>query len=157
MIYSTDDYNSNNTKKNFQTIVENKSENDYFFEFIQDEQNMRDIFSNFAGYDHENNELYYEKSPEKNEEKFVNFVKISTFCLHCKQIFFKNKLHNHLCSECSKHKSKLFVSFPSIQISEISAASTFQFSIPSFPEIHVYFVETDVFIIKFKTSIIDLC
>ncbi len=63
---------------------------------------------NFAEYDDQENELYYEKfsiNSKKKYETFANFVKIETSCFQCKKVFSsKNKLHKYLKTKC-KSKS----------------------------------------------------
>jgi hypothetical protein len=55
---------------------------------------------NFAEYDEQDNELYYEKITIDSKNKyeiFVEFVKIEISCITCKKVFsFRNKLHKHL-------------------------------------------------------------
>jgi hypothetical protein len=59
---------------------------------------------NFVEFDDQKNELYYEKitvNSKKKYETFAEFVEIEIFCIICKKIFsFRNKLHNHLKSNC---------------------------------------------------------
>jgi hypothetical protein len=58
---------------------------------------------NFAEYNDQENELYYEKfaiNSKKKYEIFAKFVEIEVLCITCKKVFsFKNKLHKHL-KEC---------------------------------------------------------
>ncbi len=73
---------------------------------------------NFAEYDDQNNELYYEEITvnfEKKYETFAEFVEIEAFYIKCKKIFsFKNKLHKHFKKSCKviefKKEGKLEIS-----------------------------------------------
>jgi hypothetical protein len=64
---------------------------------------------NFAEYDEQSNELYYEEvtiDSENKYETFVEFVEIEVSCINCKKTFsFRNKLHKHLKKDCKTIKS----------------------------------------------------
>ncbi len=73
----------------------------------------KDVSINFAEYDDQENELYYEEFSINSKEKyetFANFVRIEASCLQCKKVFSsRNKLHKHLKTKCklkSVNKSK---------------------------------------------------
>ena len=97
--------NRQNKQKTYQTTVENE-END------QSMKHENTISINFAEYDKNDNELYYEKQTvAKNDfdEIFIDFVDLETRCKHCRKIFsFNNKLHFHLRHEqCIKKINKI--------------------------------------------------
>jgi hypothetical protein len=67
---------------------------------------------NFAEYDEQDNELYYEEAAIDSEEKyetFAEFVEIETSCITCKKVFSsRNKLHKHLKNCKSAIKTERF-------------------------------------------------
>jgi predicted nucleic-acid-binding Zn-ribbon protein len=85
-------------------------------------QNLN-VSINFAEYDEQNNELYYEEVTMKSENKyetFAEFVEIKVFCIKCKTMFsFKNKLHKHLKMSCKAIKSTQFYQKKSVKSTKI--------------------------------------
>ncbi len=79
------------------------------------EGNDSDAFQ-FAAQDGAGNELYYGDAVEPQEEPFVGFVGIETFCRHCNESFpSKTRLHKHLktgCGAAEKNKD----STPSVSV-----------------------------------------
>jgi hypothetical protein len=76
-------------------------ENEYKEKYSQKNRDQElNVSINFAEYDDQENELYYEESTINSEEKyeiFAEFVEIEASCITCKKIFsFKNKFHKHL-------------------------------------------------------------
>ncbi len=83
-----------------QNLKQKNSEKDEYNEKYSQKKQNQNIFVNFAEYDDQKNELYYEEifvNSKKKYEIFVEFVEIKIFCIKCKKIFsFRNKLHKHL-------------------------------------------------------------
>ena len=70
------------------------------------EGNNSDAYQ-FAAQDNAGNELYYGDSVEHQEEPFIGFVGIETFCRHCNESFpSKTRLHKHLKSGCGLSEEK---------------------------------------------------
>ena len=64
-----------------------------------EDTNMKAISVNFASYDEQKNELYYDEQfyDDDFDEVFVKFVEMKTICKNCHEVFkLNNKLHKHL-------------------------------------------------------------
>jgi hypothetical protein len=89
---------------------ENPNEKKYEKNCSESHENDHDtnMSINFAEFDDQENELYYDEITINSKEKyetFVEFVDIEAFCIKCKKIFsFKNKLHKHLKKDCQTMK-----------------------------------------------------
>jgi hypothetical protein len=88
-------------------------ENEYEEKYSQVNRDQDlDVSINFADYDEQDNELYYEEITIESENKyetFAEFVEIEAFCIKCKTMFsFRNKLHKHLKMSC---KATKFIQF----------------------------------------------
>jgi hypothetical protein len=96
-----DEYKSKiyNTKINESEFDQKCDQKEYQKKYSQKEQNQ-DVSMNFAEYDNQKNELYYEETAINSDEKyetFTEFVEIEISCITCKKVFsFRNKLHKHL-------------------------------------------------------------
>jgi hypothetical protein len=81
-------------------------EDEYEKDYSQKKQ-KHDMSINFAEYDDQENELYYEEisiNPEEKYETFASFVRIEISCISCKKVFSsRNKLHKHL-KDCKSAK-----------------------------------------------------
>ena len=80
--------------KAYQATIENEK-ND---QFMKEEKT---VSINFAKYDRDDNELYYEEqlftSENDLDEAFVDFVEMKTTCKNCQKVFSSNnKFHKHL-------------------------------------------------------------
>jgi hypothetical protein len=77
--------------------------------YSQEKEHNDDVSVNFARYDDQENELYYEETTTNSEDKyeiFAEFVSIETSCLQCKKVFSsRNKLHKHLKTKCKSIKA----------------------------------------------------
>ncbi len=88
-----------------------QQEKNYIKKYSEDEKKdqKQDVSMNFAKYDDQENELYYEEFSINSNEKyetFADFVRIEASCLQCKKIFsFRNKLHRHLKIDCKSIKT----------------------------------------------------
>ncbi len=107
-----DEYKSKiyNTKTEKSDLNQKYSQKDEYHEkYSQKNHNQKNMSINFAEYDDQKNELYYEEiatNSKKKYEIFVEFVKIEVSCIKCKKIFsFKNKLHKHLKEDCKSIES----------------------------------------------------
>jgi hypothetical protein len=107
-----DEYKSKiyNTKTENSDLNQKYSQKDEYDEkYSQKNHNQKDMSINFAEYDEQSNELYYEEvtiDSENKYETFVEFVKIEVSCIKCKKIFsFRNKLHKHLKEDYKTIKS----------------------------------------------------
>jgi hypothetical protein len=88
-------------------------EDEYEEKYSQKNRDQKlNVSINFAEYDDQENELYYEESTINFKEKyeiFAEFVKIEASCITCKKVFsFRNKLHKHLknCKSAKVEKIK---------------------------------------------------
>jgi hypothetical protein len=92
-----------------QNLKQKGSQKDEYDEKYSQKEQNQDILVNFAEYDDQKNELYYDEITVNSEEKyetFVRFVEIEVFCIKCKKVFsFRNKLHKHLKEDCKTAES----------------------------------------------------
>ena len=111
--------NRQSKQKAYQTTVKDEK-NDQLM------KHENTVSINFAEYDQNENELYYEEQTlTKNDfdEIFVDFVDLETKCKHCRKIFFfNNKLHFHLRHDhCIKKVDKVKrIAFTKTSFSDIS-------------------------------------
>ena len=101
------------------TTVKNENEEN-------EDTNMKAVSVNFADYDEQENELYYDKQLYENDsnEVFVEFVEMKTTCKNCHEIFkLNNKLHKHFNKkQCIKKSSqKISVNFKIVTIDKTSS------------------------------------
>jgi hypothetical protein len=97
--YKNKIYNAKMNESNLKQKYSHKDEYEKNYSQKNRDQELN-VSVNFAEYDDQENELYYEKITINFEEKyesFAKFVEIETSCITCKKVFsFKNKLHKHL-------------------------------------------------------------
>ena len=69
-------------------------------EKLKDDEEQENFSFNFANFDDEDNELYYEKESIKeddNDQIFIEFIDIESTCKRCELFFFsRNLLHVHI-------------------------------------------------------------
>jgi hypothetical protein len=117
--------------RNSEFDEENSREKKYEKDDLESHKNDHDtnMSINFAEFDDQRNELYYNEitsNSEKKYETFAKFVNIEVFCIKCKKIFsFRNKLHKHLKENCQTMKSTKFVREKFMKCAEINDAETF--------------------------------
>ncbi len=127
--YKSKIYNMN--MRNSEFDEENSREKKYEKDDLESHKNDHDtnMSINFAEFDDQRNELYYNEitsNSEKKYETFAKFVNIEVFCIKCKKIFsFRNKLHKHLKENCQTMKSTKFVREKFMKCAEINDAETF--------------------------------
>ena len=118
--------------KAYQATIENEKNDQLMKE-------KKTISINFAKYDKDDNELYYEEqfftSENDFDEVFVDFVEMKTTCKNCQEIFtLNNKFHKHLKKmQCIK-----------------------KFQQKKFSSKYQNIIETDLDVIRFSTSIKNL-
>jgi hypothetical protein len=95
--------------KNQEDYLKNSKNYEHEKEYSQEKEHNENMSMNFAEYDDQENELYYEEFTANSNEKyetFADFVEIETSRLQCKKIFSsKNKLHKHLKIDCKSIKT----------------------------------------------------
>jgi hypothetical protein len=128
--YTSKIYNTKTEKSNLNQKYSSK--NEYDEKYSQKDHNHKNMSINFAEYDEQDNELYYEKVTIDSENKFktfVEFVEIEISCITCKKVFsFRNKLHKHLknCKSAiktEKIKKSMTISQPNINEKHITVKS----------------------------------
>jgi hypothetical protein len=102
-----------------QNLKQKDSQKNEYDEKYSQKEHDRNISMNFAEYDDQKNELYYDEITVNSEEKyeiFAGFVEIEVSCIKCKKVFsFRNKLHKHLKKDCQTMKTRKSVREKSVK------------------------------------------
>ncbi len=127
--YKSKIYNMNMKDSEFDE--ENLHEKIYEKDCSKSHENDHDtnMSINFAEFDDQRNELYYDEITVNLEEKyetFARFVSIEAFCIKCKKTFlFRNKLHKHLKKNCQMIESTKSMHEKLVKSTDIKNTETF--------------------------------